>query len=263
VTKLNPTGSALVYSTYFGGTARNDGTGIAVDSTGNAYVTGETSSTDFPTTPGAFQPIQRSLNGGYNAFITKLNPDGSGLVYSTYLGGAAGSRTQQSFSAGGDSARGIAIDSAGNAYVTGITDSIDFPTTPLAYQPVNHGALNRVSNAFVTKLNNTGSLLVYSTYLVAVAILAVPAALPVTKGSASPWTPPEMPTSRALPHQGTFRRPWAPTSLPTALPSATSSTAFVTKLNAPALGWSTRLTSEVPALTMQLQSQSIPMGMRT
>jgi len=165
VTKLNPTGSALVYSTYFGGTARNDGTGIAVDSAENAYVTGETSSTDFPTTPGAFQPIQRSLNGGYNAFITKLNPDGSGLVYSTYLGGAAGSRTQQSFSTGGDSARGIAIDSAGNAYVTGITDSIDFPTTPLAYQPVNHGALNKVSNAFVTKLNNTGSLLVYSTYL--------------------------------------------------------------------------------------------------
>ena len=89
VTKLNPTGSALVYSTYLGGSGNDDGYGIAVDSAGNAYVTGATGSTDFPTTPGAFQT---TCNGGnycakYDAFVSKLNPTGSALVYSTYLGG--------------------------------------------------------------------------------------------------------------------------------------------------------------------------------
>src|SRR5213596_1682462 len=119
VTKLNPTGSALVYSTYLGGNNDDQGLGIAVDAAGNAYVAGQTGSSTFPTTPGAFQRFE---SGGLNdpdAFVTKLNPLGSALVYSTYLGG--GSR---------DHATGIALDAAGNAYVTGNTSSVQFPTTP-------------------------------------------------------------------------------------------------------------------------------------
>jgi hypothetical protein len=155
VTKLNPTGSALVYSTFLGG-GRSDGAGgIAVDADGNAYVTGSTDSSNFPTTAGAFQTtfVERYLGGGHfanDAFVTKLNPTGSALVYSTYLGGG-----------GSDLGLGIAVDAAGNAHVTGYTDSIDFPTTAGAFQTTLGGSLD----AFVTKLNPTGSALAYSTYL--------------------------------------------------------------------------------------------------
>src|SRR5439155_4055838 len=86
VTKLNPAGSALIYSTYFGGSGGEWGNWIAVDSQGNAYVTGATSSIDFPTTAGSFQPV---FGGVADAFVTKLNPTGSALVYSTYLGGTS------------------------------------------------------------------------------------------------------------------------------------------------------------------------------
>jgi hypothetical protein len=147
VTKLNATGSALVYSTYLGGSFFDDATGIAVDAAGNAYVTGGTSSNNFPTTPGAFQRVP---GGDDDAFVTKLNPTGSALVYSTYLGGS-----------GFDDPSGIAIDTTGNAYVTGGTDS-DFPTTPGAFQPSFGGGFG---DGFVTKLNATGSALVYSTFL--------------------------------------------------------------------------------------------------
>jgi beta-propeller repeat-containing protein len=153
VTKLNSTGSAPpVYSTYLGGNDQDEGLGIAVDAAGNAYVTGTTRSTNFPTTPGAFQATPGG-NGNDDAFVTKLNPTGSApLVYSTYLGGS-----------GVDGGYGIAVDAAGNAYVTGFTSSTDFPTTPGAFQTANQGI---VGNAFVTKLNPTGSApLVYSTYL--------------------------------------------------------------------------------------------------
>ncbi len=109
VAKLNPTGSALVYSTYLGGSGEDFGYGIAVDSAGNAYVTGFTSSTDFPTA----NPLQAVNDGDGNAFVAKLNPGGSALVYSTYLGGS-----------GGETGIGIAVDSAGNAYVTGY-DQLD------------------------------------------------------------------------------------------------------------------------------------------
>ena len=149
VTKLNPTGSGLVYSTYLGGSNHEYANGIAIDSSGNAYITGVTYSTDFPTTAGAFDT---TFNGGqYDAFVTKLNATGSGLVYSTYLGG--------SFD---DVGYGIAIDSSGNAYLTGFTTFTDFPTTAGAFDITYNGGQY---DAFVTKLNATGSGLVYSTYL--------------------------------------------------------------------------------------------------
>jgi Beta-propeller repeat len=146
VTQLDAAGSALVYSTYLGGSGDDEGNAIAVDPAGNAYVTGLTSSTDFPTTAGAFQT---TLAGGFDAFVTKLNPAGSvSLVYSTYLGSGGGS--------------GIAADASGNAYVTGSTDSTNFPTTKGAFQTIYGGG---ISDGFVTKLDPTGAVLVYSTYL--------------------------------------------------------------------------------------------------
>jgi len=146
VTKLDPAGSTLVYSTFLGGSGNEFSIGIAVDAMGAAYVTGTTDSTDFPTTPGAFDT---SFKGG---FVTKLNAAGSALVYSTFLGGSGCC----------DATSGIAVDATGAAYVTGTTFSVDFPTTP--------GALNTSFNAgftdaFVTKLDANGSALVYSTYL--------------------------------------------------------------------------------------------------
>ena len=106
----------LVYSTYLGGSGEERGLGIAVDGAGNAYVTGYTGSTDFPATPGAYDT---TYNGGYDGFVAKLDGSGTALVYATYLGGS-----------GGDSGYGIAVDVSGNAYVTGYTDSADFPRPP-------------------------------------------------------------------------------------------------------------------------------------
>jgi len=152
ITKINAAGSALTYSTHLGGTAFDAPLGLAVDAFGNAFVVGVTFSTDFPTTPGAFQ-TSPGFEG--NAFVTKLNANGSGLFYSTYLGGDGTP----------DAANDIAVDAAGNAYVTGQTRSTDFPTTAGAFQenivspPV--GGLD----AFVTKLNANGSDLIYSTYI--------------------------------------------------------------------------------------------------
>jgi hypothetical protein len=146
VAKLNSTGSALVYSTYIGGSGREYGTGIAVDSSGNAYVAGGTTSTNFPTK----NPLQPGYGGGqYDAFVAKLNPTGSAFVYSTFLGGSDL-----------DFGYGVAVDSSGDAYVAGYTESTDFPTeNPV--QASNAGGLD----AFVAEINPTGSALVYSTYL--------------------------------------------------------------------------------------------------
>jgi hypothetical protein len=152
---------ALAFSTFLGGSGFSGDTGnaIAVDSAGNAYVTGSTCSTDFPVTPGAFQTTNAAAaNSGCNAFVTKLNPSGTALVYSTYLGGSGTNM-------GGDNGRAIAMDAAGNAYVSGQTYSTDFPVTQGAFQTTNRAAANETSNAFVTKLNATGTALVYSTYL--------------------------------------------------------------------------------------------------
>ncbi|MDD3136155.1 MAG: pectinesterase family protein, partial [Methanoregula sp.] len=148
VTKLNADGTALVYSTYLGGTATDYGYSIAVDTSGNAYVTGYTASTNFPKTAGAFQ---ESLKGGKDLFVTKLNADGTGLAYSSYLGGTADDSTLG----------GIAVDTSGNAYVAGYTSSTDFPTTTGAFQTNRNGG----NDLFVTKLNAAGTAVVYSTYL--------------------------------------------------------------------------------------------------
>jgi hypothetical protein len=150
VAKLNPEGSALVYSTHLGGNGYDDGFGIAVDEDGNAYVTGVTLSSDFPTK----NPLQPNLAGdpaSFNGdlFVTKLNADGSALVYSTYLGGS-----------GPDTGVDLAIDNGRNIYVTAVTSSSDFPTVnPLQATPP--GFIDVVA----AKLKADGSALVYSTYL--------------------------------------------------------------------------------------------------
>ena len=146
VTKLNPSGSALVYSTYLGGSTDDAGIAIALDSSGDAYLTGYTNSSDFPLAG----PIQ-STNHLTDAFVVKLNAAGSALLYSTYLGGS-----------GYDQGQGIAVDSAGNAYVTGRTNSTDFPgVSSSSIQSTNGG----LYDAFVVKVNAAGTALVYSTYL--------------------------------------------------------------------------------------------------
>ncbi|HZO44083.1 MAG TPA: CFI-box-CTERM domain-containing protein [Methylomirabilota bacterium] len=152
VVKLNPTFTARVYSTFLGGAGNDAGRGIVVDAAGNAYVTGFTTSANFPTTTGAFQetPPAGEPAGTANAFVVKLNPLGSALVYGTYLGGT-----------GSDIGLAIAIDGSGGAYVTGGTFSADFPITLGAAQLILGGD----RDAFVTRLSPSGAGLVYSTFL--------------------------------------------------------------------------------------------------
>ena len=161
VAEINSTGSALVYSTYLGGSGGDAANGIALDGAGNAYVTGETLSPDFPITEGAFQTVCNGFglhrHPCFDAFVTKLNPTGSALDYSTYLGGSGGNDDGD----GGNYGSGIAVDGSGNAYVTGQTGSRTFPTTLGVFQPSTRSHFD----AFVTKFNSTGSLLIYSTYL--------------------------------------------------------------------------------------------------
>jgi hypothetical protein len=145
VAKLGADGSALIYSTYLGGSRAQGGNGIAVDVDGNAYVIGATTSTDFPTAI----PFQNAKRGFLDAFVTKLDPTGSALAYSTYLGGDSD-----------EIGYGIAVDAVGDAYVTGVTVSTNFPTVR-PFQSTNRGFIE----AFVTKLKSTGDTLVYSTYL--------------------------------------------------------------------------------------------------
>ncbi len=145
VSVIKADGSGFVYSTFLGGELNDRGLGIAVDSAGDAYVTGVTSSTKFPLQ----SPLQPIIAGGADAFVAELNPTGSKLIYSTYLGGS-----------GDDSGLAIAVDSNKNAYVTGVTGSTNFPTAgPI--QPQNNGD----NDAFVSEINTGGSALVFSTYL--------------------------------------------------------------------------------------------------
>jgi hypothetical protein len=160
VTKLSPSGSSLVFSTYLGGSGSETANAIALDSNNNAYVAGITYSADFPTA----SPIQSQTKDqpGGNAFISKLSADGSALSYSTYLGGT-GVYCEACSSFRGDSANGIAVDASGNAYVTGYTYSTDFPVKN-PFEGPNYSK-QQASTAFVSKINPSGSTLVYSTYL--------------------------------------------------------------------------------------------------
>ena len=147
VAKLNPAGSALVYSTYLGGAADDLGQAIAVDTAGRAYVTGQTFSAAFPRS----SPLQGTFGGERDAFVTKLSSAGNALLYSTFLGGSYD-----------DFGQGIAVDGSGNAYVGGYTFSTDFPTaSPLQAT----GAAGFYADAFVSKINGAGLALLYSTYL--------------------------------------------------------------------------------------------------
>ena len=149
VTKLSATGDALAYSTFLG-----DGAGyaLAVDASGAAYVTGQTTSTAFPTTAGA---LDTSYNGGGDAFAVKLNATGSTLVYGTFLGGAAVEY------GGAEVGSNLVVDASGNLYLAGQTSSTDFPTTPNAFDAIANG----LTDIFVAKLNADGTALLYSTYL--------------------------------------------------------------------------------------------------
>ena len=148
VTKVAPDGKTLLFSSYLGGGGDDTGYGIAVDSSGRAYVTGETSSANFPVTPGAFQPV---LSGGGDAFIARISSGGTTLLDGTYLGGSSG-----------EFGYGICVDTAGNVYVAGSTPSTDFPTTPGAFRTAFCGG---VWDGFVTKLHFGGVGLAWSSYL--------------------------------------------------------------------------------------------------
>jgi uncharacterized protein (TIGR03437 family) len=162
LTKFNAAGSAVVYSTYLHGNANDGCTSVAVDAMGSAYVTGGTESNNFPTTPGVFQSNYRlgAETEKYDIFVSKVNPAGSSLVYSTFIGGS-----------GNDFPTSIALDAGGNAYLTGITTSAaNFPLTQGAAQAAYGGAggntqWTRWGDAFAIKLNAAGTQLVYSTFL--------------------------------------------------------------------------------------------------
>ncbi len=168
ITKFAPDGKSLVYSTYLGGSGGDTGNfygGIAVDASGNAFVTGRTVSTDFPTTSGALKStcvLNPAANNEIcfgNAFVSKISPDGTQLLYSTYLGGSYGAESS-----------GIAVGPSGNLYVTGWTGALDFPTTAGGYQttcPYPNPQGGCISSAFLTELNPSASgaaSLVYSSY---------------------------------------------------------------------------------------------------
>ena len=169
ITKLNFSGTQIIYSTYLGGTGNpyygDEGLGIAVDGNGNAYVTGQTGSPDFPTTSGAYQTsFQESVNA-WSGFVTELNSDGTDLWYSTFLGGAtpAGER-------GGDTTTAIALDDSGDAFVTGTAVTLKWPVSSDAYQAQNNEAQNGganyyAGNPFVTELSSDGSTVEYSSYI--------------------------------------------------------------------------------------------------
>jgi hypothetical protein len=155
VTKLNSTGTALVYSTFLGGSGKDYGYGIALDASGDAFIAGTAFSNDFPTTPGAYQT---TCGGGTCAdgdvFIAELNSTGSGLVYSTLLGGKSANQ-----------ANAIVVDSSGNAYFTGYTRSANYPVTPGVFQGLCSSCKTGFVDAYITKLNSSGSALIYSTFL--------------------------------------------------------------------------------------------------
>jgi len=178
VAKLNATGSALEYATYLCGSRVDSAKAIAIDAAGNAYVTGAADSADFPTTPGSYDRTW----AGNDAFVAKLNPTGSGLLYSTFLGGA---RTEIGWA--------ISVDASGAAYIAGETHSPDFPATAGAADRTcgTDGMCNAEgtdgSDAFIAKLDPTGSVLVYATFLGGSAGEAAHSLVPDRDGSGSVW----------------------------------------------------------------------------
>jgi Tol biopolymer transport system component/photosystem II stability/assembly factor-like uncharacterized protein len=150
--KLNASGTGATYSTYLGGARGDFASGVAVDGSNNVYVSGSTRGNGFPITAGAFQT---TLKGGNDFFVAKFDASGTSLAYSTYLGG-----TEAENASGG-----LAVDVSGNAYVTGSTFAPDFPVTPAAFQTTIGNPGIRNADIFVTKLNPSGSALVYSSYL--------------------------------------------------------------------------------------------------
>lgn len=150
---IDPT---LIYSTYLGGTIQDSIAAIALDASGDAFLTGTTGSSDYPITPGAIDTTYKSSHT--TAFVTKLNASGTALIYSTFLGGSG-------TSFGGDTGQQIAVDSAGEAYAVGSTCSTDFPITPGAYQGTNKAAAHSACTGYLSKLNALGTSLLYSTYL--------------------------------------------------------------------------------------------------
>jgi len=158
VAKLNPTATIILSLTYLGGSREDYASAIAVDQAGYAYVAGTTVSADFPTTPGAAQTKFGGADIFGDAFVTKFDPTLSQLIYSTYLGGSKD-----------DLAAAIAVDSVGQAYVAGSTRSRNFPVTLGAFQAAYGGSSSNISgsggDAFVAKLDSSGSMLLYSTFL--------------------------------------------------------------------------------------------------
>jgi hypothetical protein len=146
VAKVNSSGTQLIYSTYLGGSGEDRAFRIAADTAGSAYVTGDTDSTDFP----AANALQRNIGGSSDAFTLKLGPQGTELIYSTYLGGS-----------GIDGGTAVAVAPSGDVYVTGFTASTDFPTENPLQQSHGGGSFD----GFITKLNPSGAALDYSTYI--------------------------------------------------------------------------------------------------
>ena len=150
LTKLNADGS-VAFSTYLGGSGEDGGNAIALDATGDIYIAGATSSTDFP----VFEAVQTAPGGGGDGFVAKIAGDGSRVLYATYLGGR-----------GADEIQSIAVDGAGNAYVTGATSSVDFPAVKAFQASCRLDSSNKCNGeAFVAKLSADGSALLYSTYM--------------------------------------------------------------------------------------------------
>ena len=151
VAKFSPDGSRLIYATFLGGSGNDEAHGIAVDASGNAVIAGRTSSHNFPLTTNALQTAFPSGLLSTAGFVTKLNPDGSNLVYSTYFSGASDNTE----------IRALALDASGSPYIGGVTNSASFPATAGAFQTKIAG----FSDGFAAKLNPQGNAVVYATYL--------------------------------------------------------------------------------------------------
>lgn len=158
LTELNPAGSGIIYSTFIGGAAGDGASAVAIDANGNAYVTGYTFSSNLPVTAGALDTALRGPTDAWVAKVPPVDPTNPHFAYLTYLGGGAGG---VGFEDNGYGGGGIAVDASGNAYVTGQTDSANFPTTPGVYQSTLPGA----QAVFVSKLNPSGGALIYSTFI--------------------------------------------------------------------------------------------------